>query len=438
MSNLIIPLLALAFLIFVHELGHFMAAKLVKVKVEEFSIGFPPRLLSRVISGTKYSLGLLFLGGFVRLKGQNLDDENVNEAGNYAAQSKLARFFIIFSGPLINILLAFLLMPIAYKIGLPVYNYLTDEPVIIEEVMENSLASATGFQNLDEIIKVDDQPVKSWQEFYNSIQQKIKQPRIDITVIRNTNNNGASTVKLELDNLKSTQAAAQLGIIPRIPAMVGKLTPGFPADVAGFADGDKITAANGEKISSLKELREFLQQNKNNPANFSIIRNINGNAENLTIRTAARFDEKNMGWVLGFETPTKLKAYGWAESIKIGTNKLFDLLAGIGEFFKKLSQNDVSKDEIGGPVMIFKVIGDASNRGISYLIIMVAFISLQLGIFNLLPIPVLDGGHILFLGYELLAGKQPSIKARNIMQYVSFLFLIALMLIITIKDIINL
>ncbi|MBL0691249.1 MAG: RIP metalloprotease RseP [SAR324 cluster bacterium] len=433
MITWLMPILAIGGLIFVHELGHFWAARLMGVRVDEFSVGFPPRIFSKKIGHTRYSLGIIFLGGFVKLRGQNLDDEDPTKADNYAAKSKLARLFIIAAGPAINLALAFILMPIAYKIGFPEPTYLSNPP-IIEEVLVGSLAEQAGFKSGEQIISVNDEFVGSWREFSDEI-AKAKDSPINVKL---SSISSAGSFVREIEFSPSPRSTVDgFGLSPLVLPVIGQMISGWPAKQVGFMIGDKILKIDEIDVATLAQLSKEIQKKQGSLANYTLERSVDGSFSIINIKAAAKLDEKAMVWRLGFFTPNTKVTYSWSESINLGVARVINLGRALLTFFNKLFHNQVSKNEVGGPIMIVKAMGEAAEKGFSYFIILTAFISFQLGIFNLLPLPVLDGGHIAFLGYELVAGKQPSVKFRYGIQLVSVVLLLGLMLFITIQDILN-
>ena len=426
-----VPIIAIGGLIFFHELGHYIAARLVKVKVEEFAIGFPPRVYSKVVKGTRYSLGLLFLGGFVRLRGQNLDDEDPNEPGNYAAKSKRARLFIIAAGPAVNILLAVGLLIFAYKLGVEEPAYLDSAPAVIEQVPAESFAKLHGFLPGDKILTLNDAPVENWRGFYNAL---LAAPDELAVLVQPAAGGGLRTISFD----KYALPLAGFGFSHLIPPTIGKLTPGMPAVKAGLKSGDQILMIDDQAINSFSEVAQTLQQGEGKLHKVKIARNFNASFEELTIEVAPQFDAAAQAWRLGFGLPMKQLSYSWTESIKLSLNKVGELSTALGEFLTRLFSGGASSNEVGGPIMIGKILGDAAASGVYSLLVTVAFISLQLGILNLLPLPVLDGGHIAFLGYEWLAGRQPSAAIRSRINGFFMALLLGLMVFMVVNDLLKL
>ena len=422
--GLFLAILALAFLVFIHELGHFFGAKKVGVEVEEFSIGFPPRIFKKMVNGTLYSLSLIPLGGFVKLKGQNLLDENSNEAGNYVSKSIFQRFIIIIGGPLANLLLPFLLMPIVFLVGDKYPAYL-NMPAEIESVIEQSPAAEKGFQSGDVIIGVNDTPIPSWKYLNEAIGEHAIEPVITFSVDRK-----GRTV---LFDFAQDELQHGFGWRPLIPPTVGEVLPESPAEIAGLKKGDTIISIDDIKIDSWTNIVDTLNRpGIDSEKSLAIV--IKREDILLDIELAPKLNDQTGKFYIGITVIEEEMSYPFWEAVGLGAEKTVSLISQTLKFLGSLFVGNIGADNLGGPVMITKMVGAAVEHGLTDFIFLLCFISIQLGIFNLLPFPVLDGGHILFLILEKIKGSPLSVKFRQTAQTVGFALLFTLIIYVTVQD----
>ena len=421
-------LLVLSLLVFVHELGHYLAARHVGVRVQQFSIGFPPRLVGRKVGDTEYLLSWIPLGGYVRLEGQNIDDENPADPRNYAAKTKLQRLYILVAGPAMNLLLALLLMPVVYMLGVEAPAYRQSVPVLAEVEAEGP-AGLAGFRGGDRIAAVDSAPTASWDAVYEALAEaSLETGTVPVTVAR-----GTERVTLELP--RNLIARGQgLGWRPLIPPVVGEVAPGSAAADAGLRPGDRIVAIAGTPIDRWDRISEVVQRGEGTPLALKLERA----GQPFTLRLAPRLDEGSGRWLIGISPGTTLTRHGPWDALLLGTERLADITATTFVFLGRLVTGSGSLDALGGPVKIGAVVGQAARTGAVELIFLMAVISLQLGIFNLLPIPALDGGHIFLLGVERLNGGPLSARFRERAQMIGFAVILTLILFVTYNDIVGL
>ncbi len=420
--TIITVILALSFLIFIHELGHYLAAKKVGVHVIEFSIGFPPKVFSKIIGKTEYLISLIPIGGYVRLKGQSIDDEDVSDPENYAAKSVLERFFILISGPMMNLLVALFLMPLVFFIGYEIPAYLNDIPVV-GSVDSGSKAEVLDIEKEDLILSVNDKKVATWKETQNQIMSS-KEPVILVQIKRGQEINSIA--------LKSSYftSAEGFGWNAKISPIIGRISPDSPAAESGLQFGDKLVEINDIKIFDWSQISPIIQNSKGNPVTFVIDRN--GQQNEYVI--SPTLDSKYNYWIIGISSKTEKVSESFVNSIILGTKRVYFLTTRTFVFLFRLISGKEKSDSVGGPIMIAKMMGQAAQTSISSLLTLVAFISLQFCIFNLLPIPALDGGHVLFLVIEKISGRSLSKNLRLSIQRIGFSLLMLLILYISIQD----
>ena len=415
-------IVVLGFLIFIHEFGHFFAARKIGVKVLEFSIGFPPKLFSKVYGETKYIISWIPLGGYVRLLGQDTEDENPDEPGNYASKSILGRFFILVAGSFMNILTAFILMPLVFFIGYEVPAYLESSP-IVGSIKQGSIAEKVGFKKDDLILSVNGENTLTWKEVQEKIQTN-QNPLLKLQLLRDKDKLERQITFTELSR------AGEMGWKEKIEPIIGKVILDSPADQAGIKKEDLILSINGEEIQDWSQISPLVKKYGEQQLKIKFSRK----GKILETTLIPEFSQEGGYWVIGVFSSNKEVSEGFLDSIVLGSERVVFLGKMSFVFLYRLISGQESVKSVGGPIMIASMVGQAARNGVSSLLSLMAFISLQLGIFNLLPIPALDGGHIFFLILEKIKGSTLSKKFRINMQRSGFSILILLILYISVQD----
>ena len=430
-------LAVLGVLVCIHELGHLLAARHVRVHVEAFSIGFPPTALGRQIGETEYRISWIPLGGYVKLFGQNVNDENPNDPTNYAAKSISQRLYILTAGPIMNLLFAVIFMPLVFWVGMEIPAYL-DEPPLIQKVKEGSYAHVLGVLPNDKILAVNGNQVKNWEEVHSALGQISPEDNLVLELDR-----GGNSV-IAKDSAVKMQSAESMGWSPFLAPIIGGFTGQSPAIQAGIQTGDKVDRINGQSIQDWSDISPVIQKimkDKGNTAEgstFKLTLELDRNGDVQFVEVAPYFEAKSQRWLLGMSMLKITRSHSFGESIILGSNRLWFLTKATFSFLGQMFQGKRSLDDLGGPVKIGIVIGEAVRSGIAELLFLMSFISLQLGIFNLLPIPALDGGHIFMLLIEKFNGGPLSISLRERTQMIGFSVLISLMILVTWNDLISL
>ncbi len=428
-------ILVLGFLVFIHEMGHFLAARHVGVRVDEFSIGFPPKIWSKRIHSerfgtTEYCISWIPLGGYVRLFGQNSDDEEPDNPSNYASKTKWQRFYILVAGPLMNLAFAFLLMPFIYWSGLETPKYLNESPVIAT-VPEGSFVQRQSFQVGDLIVQAQGQDVKTWSDLYQLLPQ---------------GSTDSFKVVLQRDSrLIEVQDRLQL---PQdynwghyVAPTIGSFSPDSPAEKSGFLVNDRVLQINQQPVDSWYDIAFKIQatQSLQTQEAKEIDVLVSRDGQEVLLSLKPYFHTQRNQYLIGISPlmESSVQSYSLGESVAMGTNQLVTGTLGIFSFLKTVVTGNASLDHVGGPIQIGSYIGQAARSGVNDLLMVMALISLQLGILNLLPIPALDGGHIFLLGVEYVLGKPMSLAVREKLQFVGFSTLVLLMLLVTYNDVIR-
>jgi regulator of sigma E protease len=426
----------LGVLIIVHELGHFFMARLCGVGVERFSVGFGPVLWRFRGRETEYCLSLIPMGGYVKMMG---DDENPLEGGKASTvdpakafnnKSLGARFLIVFAGPAMNFILAVLIAAAMFMfIGRPV------APTEVGRVTEGGPAAQAGLRTGDRIVTVDAKPVQYWEDLARVVQTADGRP-LEVTV---QERDGAQR-KVALtpvqakrkDLFGDDQNVWEIGASPYLPPAIGDVIPGDPADQAGLKAGDVVVALEGQPIMSWDELAEKIHQRAGQPTRLEVKRG----TETLPIAVTPK--KGKVPGPDGKETEVGLVGIrpGGATTM-VRSNPLSAMWEGLawstdvtvktGIGLYKIVVGQLDRSNIGGPIQIAKTAGEQARQGIVSLALFTAVISINLFLLNLLPVPMLDGGHLLFFAFEAVLGRPLSVRKREVAQQVGFALLMLLM-----------
>ena len=437
MTTLISFLVVLGILVFIHELGHFIIAKLSGVGVLKFSLGFGPKIIGIKRGETEYLISALPLGGYVKMVGEATDEEVKPEDNekSFANKPVVKRAAIVIAGPIMNLVLAFALLPLIYLIGIQIPAYLDKEP-IVGYVVKGENADKAGLQKGDVIHSIDGKHIKNWEDLNSVIISNPNKP-LNLNIKRN-----AEFQEITLTPEASSQTGGGMsGFFPPMSPTVGGLIKGLPAEKAGLKIGDTILSVDGVKIDHWVELQQAIQNNKSGvkSAEERLFQITRGN-ETFEVRIKPQWNEEGMVYAIGISPlqETIIRRYGPAGAVVEGVKKMGELTMLTFVIIKKLFVGEISIKTLGGPLMIAQVAGQAAESGLTALLSLMAFLSLQLGILNLLPIPVLDGGFLLFFGIEALRGKPLSDKVMTIAQNVGMGLLVLLMVFVTYNDVMRL
>ncbi|MFH1097803.1 MAG: RIP metalloprotease RseP [Candidatus Desantisbacteria bacterium] len=437
----IAPLVAFSVVIFIHELGHFWAAKKVGVRVEKFSMGFGPELIGFTKGETRYCISALpILGGYVQMAGDT-PDKVTGDPGEFYSASKKKRAFIIIAGPFANFISAIFIYALGLMIGIGV----PELPTEIGKVPQSSIAYKAGIEFKDKIIQVDSKSVKSWEDIASAIVKKKPEEMIQLTVLRDGKE---KVVKLQLPLMQLPEVLppvdfSMLGIKPYLSPEIADTVKGFPAEKAGLKSGDMITSIDGKPIDEWGEITAVVYKSINKPLTFSILRQnkqiqvkitpVEGKmAEGKRIVKVGQIGIKPIVGKIQIHRlgPIEALTDGFLRTV-VGTPQ-YIMLVIRGFVEKCISVNDLS-----GPVGIFSMAGEQSKSGIGNLLLFIGFLSVNLWFFNLLPLPVLDGGHLVILLLEKCTNPRIARKVQEGANVVGIVLLVTLLLLVTYHDILR-
>jgi regulator of sigma E protease len=413
--------IVIGFMVLIHEFGHYAVAKLLGVRVEQFAIGFGKRLFGFRKGETDYRINALPFGGYVKMSGENPMDERSGDPREFMSHSRWHRFLIAIAGPVMNILLAIVLLTGVYMVHYEHPAYL-DQAAVVGWVQHGSPAEKQGIQPGDRIVQIDGVENPTWEQVEVKQLLSANQP-LSFAVQRGDQNIKGSVVPVSV----SSSGAGAAGWTPYEPVVIGDLEPGMPAAKAGLKPGDKIIASDGKPVASIQAMIDSLQQTKQKPLQLTVARG----GQTLTFNVApvladtpgATEKHYRMGFRNSYETKVTQLSLPDAFSHSLADNKRYSVI--LLQLVGKLIQRKASPDMFSGPIGIAQQTGEAAReQGWTPLLGLCAAISLNLGIFNLLPIPIMDGGVILLLFIESLMRRDISLRIKERIYQAAFVFLI--------------
>jgi regulator of sigma E protease len=425
MTTILAFVFVLGVLVFFHEAGHFLTAKWVGVKVNVFSLGFPPKLVGRKWGDTEYRIGLLPLGGYVKMAGDN-PVESSGDPQEFLSRSKWERLAILFAGPLANLVLAVLILTGLFLIGVERPAGLED-PAVVRFVADNSPAGAAGIEPGDQIVEIEGDAIDTWTEAVDHILVSADET-LDFVVLRN----GERLEKKIAIETRGQDGAGWAGVFPAVQPQVNRLFDEFPAKEAGIEEGDMITKVDGKPIFHFTQLIDAIESRGGETVAIEVLRG--HEALEFTLQPK----EQDGRWLIGIEfnpAPTVVRQYsnpllalGAAASETARFTRLTFVVLG------RLVTGRASVRQMSGPIGIAQVSGETARRGFKELFTFMAFLSLNLGILNLLPIPLLDGGHMSIIALEGLAGRDFSLQVKERILQIGFVVLLLLMVTVIYVD----
>ncbi len=411
MLTIIIALIVLGLLVAVHEGGHFLAARWCGIKVEKFSIGFGKPIFKFNRGGVEYSLSWIPLGGYVKMKGDNPESED-DDPNGFLNSPWWKRAIIAFAGPFTNLIFALIILIISFMF----VQTVTDHYPIVDQVSPNL---QVYLQAGDKIISANGQEVSGW---YTAI-MKLKDGEINSLIIERA----GGINEVIIPNLKLAEWADYSNIRPKILPIVGEVMPKSPAYNTGIEAGDKIIEVNGVEVNSWYEMNQEIGKN-DEVANVKIERDGDVFSKQLGKMELPNNDRKLIGITQYFPISYE-ERLSFPQAIISGFNTTTSLVAmHYVSLYQIVKKPQSVKNSIGGPVMIFSIGREYVKQGVARGLQFVGFLNIVLMVMNLLPIPVLDGGHIMFSFIEGIRGKKLTIKTQLVLQQIGIFFLLSLMI----------
>lgn len=435
-------LIVLGVLVAFHEFGHFLAARWVGVKVLKFSLGFGPKIFGKTVGDTEYLISIFPLGGYVKLFGEDASEtiSQKEQQQSFSHQSLPQKMLIVAAGPGFNFLLTYLIFTIWLAAGSPLFvPTFQDITPQVKAIKPGSPVDLAGFKVGDRIIRANEEDVSTYAELSDAVQGSHGRS-MTIDVLRGEKTKTLFITPDEQPNPKDSENPHYLLGIEAYPPLVGEVMPNNPAMQAGLEKDDRILEIDGQPIHTWSQMTEMVRNSAGKTLTMKVERRNQTISISITPIAEERTTEEGESQTIGkigislsgrpvmqpsspFMAPLDgLHAtWKWAEFIVIGVYKLL-----VGE---------ISTKNIGGPIMIASVSGETAEQGISNLIFLIAVLSMNLGILNLLPIPILDGGHLFFFACEGILGRPLGDRSREIAQQVGIVLLFSLMIYATWNDI---
>ncbi|MBV7300076.1 sigma E protease regulator RseP [Enterovibrio paralichthyis] len=441
--NLLFFLIALGILIAVHEFGHFWVARRCGVKVERFSIGFGKAIWNRVgKDGTEYTLAMIPLGGYVKMLDERVDDvpEEMREQA-FNNRPLWQRSAIVAAGPIANFLFAIFAYWLVMVIGTPAVK------PVIGEVAPQSIAAKAGVEPGMELTAVSGIKTPDWESVNLQLISHIGDDNMRLTV--KPEENAGYTVDRNLDlaewsyDPESQSALRTLGMTPYRPAITGEIAQvmeNSAAERAGLQVGDTLLSVNGNAFDDWQSVVNAIRQNPNHSLPVTVSRN--GQDINLTLTPDSREEGEAAVGYAGFaptvepwpESHQFVLQYGPLDAVPAALDKTWQVVVLTAEMIKKLFTGDVAVKNLSGPISIAKGAGMTADFGLVYFLGFLALISVNLGIINLLPLPVLDGGHLLFFGIEAVTRRPVSERVQDMGYRVGSAIIVVLMAVAIFND----
>ena len=428
-------LVVLGVLVAFHELGHFLAARWVGVKVLKFSLGFGPKLFGRQVGETEYLLSTIPLGGYVKLFGEDETEASTPEdrRRSFAHQGLWGKVLIVAAGPGFNFILAYLIFAGWLSTGTPLFvPTFRDLSADIEALVPSSPAATAGMEVGDRVVKVNGKDISTKTELLDAVAKTKGQP-IALEVRREGQIKSLTVTPTPASGevARGEEPFYTIGV-EETPPLVTSVMHGLPASAAGFQAGDRVVSVEGQAIYTWAQMTAQVKEHPQKPLRVEVLRNgqrvaltVTPTTERVTVngrtievgkigisgpgRSLIRSDNSLEAVYQGFEA-----TWGWTELTAIG---LYKMVMG-----------DISSKNIGGPLTIANISGEAASQGTASVVFLIAILSINLGVLNLLPIPILDGGHLLFFLIEGILRKPLGERQREFAQQVGLVLLVGVMI----------
>ncbi|ADC89624.1 membrane-associated zinc metalloprotease [Thermocrinis albus DSM 14484] len=423
MEYVIAFLVLIGVLVWFHELGHFLMAKLLGIKVEVFSIGFGPPLLSRRYGDTEYRVSLLPLGGYVKLYGE---EGKTDDPSSFSSRPAWQKILVAFAGPFFNFVLAIFLLTFIYVWGREVPSYYLQEPRV-GYVLDKSLAQSMGIKEGDLLLEINGNPVKSWRDVEEVLSKTVLKRELTVKILRE-----GQVIYLHTQRNKPEPFGAE----PLLEPVVGKVLEGSPAWQVGIRPGDRLIQVEGRPITSWYDAVSAIRNSGGKPLTIRLKRK----DQILDVTVVPKKDPRTGNYVIGLSPSigTIKIRYSPSEALKHATEKVNQLTVLTLTALGKLATGELSIRTLGGPIAIAQMAGESAQQGVQTFLGLMAFISVQLAVFNLIPLPVLDGGLILLFLVEAILRRPLPDSFKEVWARLGMALIIALSIFVIFNDLLRL
>ncbi|NNM32936.1 MAG: RIP metalloprotease RseP, partial [Gemmatimonadetes bacterium] len=442
----------LGVVVVVHEAGHFLVAKSVGIYCKVFSVGFGPKLLRRQFGETEYALSAFPFGGYVKMAGEGVMEDiqdsgtgdsadDLDPDGNpipperyFSSKTTWQRMAVVVAGPLMNLLLALVVC-----IGVVLAQGVTVNPITtLGSVDEEGPAFEAGLQVGDRIVEVAGQPVESWEMAIKTALDEADDGRLPVPLA--IERDGDLRVVEYAPRKDDVTGQWQLGMWYQQDTRVGKVRKDGPADRAGLQRGDVVVAIDGNPVEDYGAIAEIINASIDTPLELSWTRD--GETMSATVvpeaaEVAVSFNEIETVGRIYYEPYLETQSVTFTQGVRMGSLATWGFVTQTAGFLKATVTGKASKDAVSGPLRIAKFSGEMVRWGVDRLMLFLALFSVNLFLLNLLPIPVLDGGHAVFILYEMILGRRPNQRIQMMATQVGFVALLLLMAYVITMDVIH-
>ncbi len=421
----------LGILIIVHEIGHFLACRISGVRVERFSIGFGPRILTRVVGDTEFAISAIPLGGYVKMSGaEHVADPTGAPPDSFVAKRISLRAFIVAAGPIMNFVWAFIVVVgVLMLAGLPTFG----EP-IVGAVAEGSDAEREGVAVGDRIESVNGVAVENWADIYS----EVGNAQAGLSLVFSD----GRSVDFELPTVIDDETAAfEFGLEPYVPPVVGGLQGRSPAAAAGIHKGDRILSIDGVAVGDWFEVGDTIRERPD--SDVEIVWERDGTEMRAVLHTDVGEEPNAEGemvevGLIGVMRPWATERLGPGEAILGSARFTGSTFSQVCAFFWQLVTLRASTEQLGGPIRVVRMASESARWGGSYFFTFMAIMSINLCVINLLPLPILDGGHLLLLLLEKLRKRTLTERQLIVWQQIGLAFFGVVMVLLVVRDIMGL
>lgn len=422
-------LVLIGVMILVHELGHYFAARWFDVRIDVFSFGFGPRLFGFRRGETDFRVSAVLFGGYVKMAGEQPGEETVDDPRAFLAKPRWQRLIIAFAGPAMNIVLAVALLTGMYMVRYPKMPPSAQEG-IVGYVAPDSPAAKAGIKEGDKIVKLDDLTNPSWEDIV--LKEVASAGRTLHVKLERGDKEFWTTITPVLEDRTGLGSAGWQDLTE---VLIAQVSPGMPADKGGLQPGDVLVSANGLPLRSQFRLHEIIRAGGGKPVEIEVERN--GERRMLTIDPVFSDRDGPGRWMIGviLQPRVVMTQLGFADAFRESVRQNVKSATVIYQFLHGMVERRMSPKSLEGPIGIARLSGDAARQGALAFFGLMAMVSLNLAIFNLLPIPILDGGVIVMLLVEMLMRRDLSLRVKEAVFKLGFVFLMAVMVFVLYNDI---
>ena len=419
----------LGVLVFVHELGHFLAARRLGVRVITFSLGFGPKIFKFTRGDTEYCVSIIPLGGYVKMAGENPEEDLAGADAEFKSKTKWERFQVLFAGPAMNLIFSlFVMWGVLYQgANEPAFE---SQPAVVGRVAENSPAARAGIEIGEQIVSVAGRSVSTWDELFIEVLPRADR-EIEIAVRDTAGRERVLDVTPETrTDARTNFEMGDLGVGPALRPEIIQVNAGEPAGRAGMQIGDVIHAINGEPVTG-EDLVPRIGGSTGIPLTITVMRD--SETQDLIVTPMQRGDTG----VIGVQfSPFEMRVVepGFIEALQMSVDRNYESSGLIFRTLGGLLTAETSPNQLAGPLGIATMAGQAAEVGWIQLFTLMSMISVNLGLLNLLPIPVLDGGHIFIMAIEGAVRRDFSVQLKERMRLAGFAVMMLLMVTVIYND----